>query len=152
MSILSEQIDAQGSTSTAYNCLPIAPVDNPSWKLEMPIPTTPQQSKIDKIPTTPQQSKIDKIVKIRAYQNPASAGNMAVQLALQVFFDKNILKASSFTGDRGRLHILDPEKVDEIEDVIIRMYRGKVKDTNSLWESCKRAISKKCKNLRGQKN
>ena len=100
------------------------------------------------LPSTPRGKKIERIVRDRAYHNHNNAGKLAVKLACQVFFTERVMAASFITGDRGRLEVLDADKLDEIEDIVVRMYRGKVRDIPGLWETCKRAISKKCQNLR----
>lgn len=104
------------------------------------------------LPTTPEGKKIEKILRNRSWQEPSKAGQLAAKLAQEVFFGDKVLAASSLTGDRGRLDVLDPDKMDEIEDIIIHLYRKKVKEgkLRALWEGCRKAIGKKCQNVRNK--
>ena len=97
------------------------------------------------LPSTPQNEKIEKILRQNLFKDLANAG----RLAAKVLFDEETLKASSISGDHGKLKILDPDKISNIEDIVIRMYRGKVPDIKELWKNkCIKAISKKCQTLR----
>ena len=83
------------------------------------------------------------------FKDPANASRLAVHLAADVLFDEETLKASSISSDREKLKILDSDKISDIEDIVIRLYRGKVPDIKELWkDKCVKAISKKCQNLR----
>ena len=124
-----------------------------SDQLGIPIAKTPEpdnnfQLQIS-LPSTPENEKIEKILRQNLFKDPANAGRLAVRLAADVLFDEETLKASSISGDRGKLKILDPNKISDIEDIVIRMYRGKVPDIKELWKDKRvKAISKKCQSLR----
>lgn len=107
-----------------------------SFTLKLPLPTTPQGSKIEKLLNRPK------------YQNPANAGRLAVALALEVFFGREELGESSLSGGHGMLKLLDESKLDEIEEVIKGFYRTKVKKIGDLWQKCRLAIGKKCQYIR----
>ena len=110
--------------------------------------TLPFKLHID-LPTTPQGKKIEKILKQKLFKEPANAGRLAVRLAMEVFFNKELLKEGSLTGDHGKLKVLDPEKISDIEDIFVRMYWGKVPDIKELWD-ISACFAKKCQNLRLQ--
>lgn len=54
---------------------------------------------------------------------------------MEVFFDKKTLGESLLAGDRGKLKILDEDKVSDIEDIIIRMYQERSKTYEKQWKS-----------------
>ena len=135
LSIISDQLGVRIGSDSARTP---EPDPNPAFKIEI------------NLPSTPQGEKIEKILKQKLFREPANAGRLAVRLAMEVFFSKAVLLESSLTGDHGKLKTLNPEKMADIEDIIIRMYRGKVPDTKELWEKCNKAIAKKCQNLRLQ--
>ena len=62
-------------------------------------------------PITPQGKKIERNW---IFREPANAGKLASQLAA-LLYGNNVLQRSSITGDRGRLNVLDQDKLDEIE-------------------------------------
>ena len=102
------------------------------------------------LPTTPKADKIEKIIKQRLFRDPTKAGRLATRLAMEVFFDEKTLGESSLAGDRGKLNVLDEGKMADIEDIIVRMYRGKVKDIGKTVEKCREAVNKKCQYIRAQ--
>ena len=59
---------------------------------------------------------------------------LAVWLATETFFDETTLGESSLTGDQGKLKILDQESLADIEDIILSIYRGKVKDNKEHFQ------------------
>ena len=74
-----------------------------NWRLEMNLPSTPQ------------------MFRDRAYHNHNNAGKLAVKFACEVLFTERVMAASSITGDQGRLEVLDADKLNEIEDIVVRM-------------------------------
>ena len=100
------------------------------------------------LPTTPQGEKIEKILKQRLFKEPSNAGRLAVRLASDIFFDEKTLGESSLTGDHGKLKVLDEQRIGDIEDIVVRMYRGKVTDIKETLDKCREAISKKCQRIR----
>ena len=73
---------------------------------------------------------------------------MAVALATEVFFTNDVLKKSGLTTDHGRLEVLDPAAMADIEEIIRKYYRGKVRNTNDVWAKARMAIAEKCQSLR----
>ena len=65
------------------------------------------------LPSTPRGKKFELI------EPTTTAGKLAVKLACQVFFTERGMAASSITGDRERLEVLDADKLDEIEDIVV---------------------------------
>lgn len=87
----------------------------------------------------------------RLFKDASNAGRLAVQLATKMFFDEKTLGESSLTGEHGKLKILDEERLADIEDIILRIYRGKVTDIKETWGKCREAIGKKCQRTKERK-
>lgn len=90
---------------------------------------------------------IKQILKDKLFSNSENAGRLAVKLATNVFFSESEMRRSSLTG-RGKLDILDSDKMRAIQDIVVHHYRGKVDNVTGMWEGCKKAISKKCQYIR----
>ena len=78
---------------------------------------------------TPLAEKIEKIIKQQLYEDPINAGRLASRM--EVGF------CLVFAGDCGKLRILDGDKVS---DIIIGMYRRKVKDVRETVDKCRQVI------------
>ncbi len=143
ISILSQDEPRQNKKSTfagePSQC-PTTPQTNATFSLQLPLPTTPQGK------------KIEKIIRQKRYEDAKNAGRLARALATDVFFGNEVLRLSSPTGNgmwnNVQLQKLADEKMEEIEDIIRCLYRSKVKNVHSLWEGCRISIGKKCQSLR----
>ena len=62
----------------------------------------------------------------RKYRDVSKAGRLAVALANKVYFNNDVLRKSGLTSDHGRLEVLDPVSIEEIEDVIREYYQSNV--------------------------
>ena len=83
------------------------------------------------------------------YKDTKKAGCLAVALAREVFYGDKVLSRSGLSSDHGRLGELDPKIMSEIEAIIQQYYKGRVRNTDELWEAARKAIAKKCQALRG---
>ncbi len=73
-------------------------------------------------PGTPQERKIERIVRQALYQDIRNTGRLAIALARQVFFSNTEMRASSLGGHLGKYDVLDERKLEQIQDIIMRMY------------------------------
>ena len=118
---------------------PQAQPQTPSYYLP-PLQTTES-------PRTPVQQQIQKLLCAERYKNVAKAGEFAVRLAV-IFYGEDTLKRSGLGDNQGKLNPLDSGKMEEIEAIIKRVYRGKG-NIEQIWkEKCRTAIAKKCQRLR----
>ena len=63
---------------------------------------------------------------------------------------EDVMKRSGLGDNQGKLQPLDSAKMQEIEDIVKRMYQGKG-NVERMWkEKCRTAIAKKCQRLRTQ--
>lgn len=88
------------------------------------------------------QQKIQKLLNVPRYQDYTKAGELAVRLAV-LLVGEDVMKHSGLGDNKGKLRALDETKLQEIEDIVKQMYRGRG-DVEGIWTKCRIAVAKKC--------
>lgn len=131
---------------------PSVPISTPSSSCFIDSTRTPppQQPPVAwEQPCTPTQQKVQKLLCSARYRHHEKAGELAIQMAV-LLIREEVLKISGLGSHHGKLRPLDERKMDEIEDMIKRHYRGQGGDTDKVWKKCRVAIAKKCQRLRAK--
>lgn len=97
--------------------------------------------------STDTERKIQQLLCMQRYKDVSKAGELAVRLAV-IIIGENTLRQSGLGDNQGKLNPLDDKKMEEIEGIVKRVYKGKG-NIDYIWkEKCRTAISKKCQRLR----